>query len=335
MVRVDIGVFAHNEVAGIAAMVARLAAQDIWQDAGISARVLVLANGCRDATADVARAAAIGSGVEVVDIARGGKSRTWNRFVHDLSRKDADVLMFVDADIEFRDDGAFGDMLRNLGGLWVLNSQPVKDTVVRPEGLSRKDRFIAAAAGGLDNWKTAVCGSLYAMPAEVARRFYLPIGLPVEDGFLRAMVLRDAITGPEDFSRINGLEGMFHVYGSERTIAGLIRHQVRIVIGSAVNYACFGAIDRLPLDQRHAELARAAADETWVARAIKARLPEWPGGYVPLHFLTKRLAKAAQNPRDLLRPKRLAITVLGFGFDAIVYVRAQWAMWRGTGAGFW
>jgi hypothetical protein len=333
--RVDIGVFAHDEAAGIAAMVARLAAQDIWRTEGISARICVLCNGCHDNTADLARAAAVGFGVEVVDLAQGGKSRTWNRFVHDLSRRDADVLMFVDADIEFRDDGALTEMVRNLGALWVLNSQPVKDTVVRPEGLSRMDTFIAAAAGGLDNWKTAVCGSLYAMPADVARRFHLPIGLPVEDGFLRAMVLRDAITGPEDLARIDGLKGMYHVYGSERSIGALIRHQVRIVIGSAVNYACFGALDRLPLDQRHAELARAAGDETWVARAIKARLPEWPGGYIPLHFLTKRLAKAVRTPRELLRPKRLAITVLGFGFDLIVYARAQWAMWRGTGAGHW
>ncbi len=335
MRRVDIGVFAHNESAGIAAMVARLAAQDILRSNTVSARVLVLANGCKDKTADIARDAALGTAIEVVDLPLGGKSRTWNRFVHDLSRKNADVLIFVDADIEFRDDGALAEMLRNLGGLWVLNSQPVKDTVMRPEDLSRMDRFIAAAAGGLDNWKTAVCGSLYAMPAPVARRFHLPIGLPVEDGFLRAMVLRDAITGPEDFSRIDGLEGMYHVYGSERTVTALIRHQVRIVVGSAVNYACFGALDRLPLDQRHAELAHAAGDETWVAQAIKARLPEWPGGYIPLHFLTKRLAKAAQTPRDLLRPKRVVITVLGFGFDLIVYMRAQWAMWRGTGAGFW
>jgi glycosyltransferase involved in cell wall biosynthesis len=335
MQRVDIGVFAHNEAAGIAAMVARLAAQDIWRVDGVSVRVLVLCNGCRDDTAARAQAAAVGSGVEVVDLPLGGKSRTWNRFVHDLARADADVLMFVDADIEFRDDGAMTEMLCHLGGLWVLNSQPVKDTVLRPEGLSRMDRFVAAAAGGLDNWKTAVCGSFYAMPARMARRFHLPIGLPVEDGFLRAMVLRDAITGPEDFSRIGGLEGMFHIYASERTLGALIRHQVRIVIGSAVNYACFGALDRAPQDQRHAELALAAGDEAWVARAIKARLPEWPGGYIPLHFLTKRLVKALRTPRDLLRPKRLTITVLGFGFDLIVYLRAQWAMWRGAGAGHW
>ena len=92
--RVDIGVFAHNEAKGIADMVARLLAQDL---SGLEARILVLANGCTDATADLARAA----GAEVADLAEGGKSRTWNRFVHDLSRGEAQLLVFADADIDF------------------------------------------------------------------------------------------------------------------------------------------------------------------------------------------------------------------------------------------
>ena len=37
--RVDIGLFAHNEAAGIAAMLSGLAGQDIFADAGISVRV--------------------------------------------------------------------------------------------------------------------------------------------------------------------------------------------------------------------------------------------------------------------------------------------------------
>lgn len=330
-IRVDIGVFAHNEAAGIAAMVARLVAQDILQAPGISARLLVLANGCGDDT--VARAQH--PAVAVADLPEGGKSRTWNRFVHELARADADVLAFVDADIEFCDTGALRRLVLALGARWVINSQPVKDIVAWPDGLSAQDKIIAAAGGGLDDWQTAICGQLYAMPAPVARRFHLPIGLPVEDGFLRALVLTDAFTAPEDFARIGGAGGVFHIYASERSIGALIRHQVRIVIGSAVNFAAFGAISALPVDQRHAELARAAADSGWLGRVIRTRLPRWPYGYVPLHFLTKRLARAAQTPRDLLRPKRALVTLLGFGFDAIVYLRAQVAMLRGTGAGHW
>lgn len=329
--RVDIGIFAHNEAAGIAAMLARLLAQDIFSDAGFLARVMVLANGCSDDT--VARAGV--AGVEVVDLLEGGKSRTWNRFVHDLARGDADVLVFVDADIEFCDTGALRRLVQAMAGHWVINSQPVKDIVAQPEGLSAMDKIIAAAGGGLDDWRFAICGQLYAMPASVARRFHLPIGLPVEDGFLRAMVLTDALTGPEDFSRIGGAEGVSHIYASERSIAALIRHQVRIVIGSAVNFAAFGALTALPVAERHTELARAAADPGWLAGVLQARLPRWPFGYVPGHFLTKRLVRAAAKPRDLLRPKRLLMTILGFGFDLVVYGRAQWAMWRGTGVGHW
>jgi glycosyltransferase involved in cell wall biosynthesis len=329
--RVDIGVFAHNEAKGIAAMVARLLAQDL---SGLQARILVLANGCTDATAHLARAA----GVEVADLAEGGKSRTWNRFVHDLARDAPEVLIFVDADIAFTAPDCLKRLALGLVArpeLWVLNSQPVKDIVARPEGLGALDKIIAAAGGGLDDWKTAICGQLYAMPAARARRFHLPIGLPVEDGFLRAMVLTDALTGPEDFGRIDGLDGLSHLYASERRIAALIRHQTRIVIGSAINFAAFEALRALPEEARRPALARAAADEGWLVRAIRARLPGWPFGFVPMHFLTKRLQRLWSHPRDLLRPKRAFLALMGFGFDAIVYVLAQYRMARGTGAGHW
>jgi glycosyltransferase involved in cell wall biosynthesis len=329
--RVDIGVFAHNEAKGIAAMVARLLVQDL---SGLQARILVLANGCTDATAHLARAA----GVEVADLAEGGKSRTWNRFVHDLARDAPEVLIFVDADIAFTAPDCLKRLALGLVArpeLWVLNSQPVKDIVARPEGLGAFDKIIAAAGGGLDDWKTAICGQLYAMPAARARRFHLPIGLPVEDGFLRAMVLTDALTGPEDFGRIDGLDGLSHLYASERRIAALIRHQTRIVIGSAINFAAFEALRALPEEARRPALARAAADEGWLVRAIRARLPGWPFGFVPMHFLTKRLQRLWSHPRDLLRPKRVFLALMGFGFDAIVYVLAQYRMARGTGAGHW
>ncbi|UVK40241.1 glycosyltransferase [Mesorhizobium sp. AR10] len=334
---VDIGVFAHDEAEGIAAMVARLAAQDVLHTSGLAARVLILANGCTDGTAARATAAA-GPGIEVVDLPEAGKSRTWNRFVHDLSRAEADVLIFCDADITFSTPDALSRLVGGLGarpGLWVLNSQPLKDIVVHPEGLRLLDQLIAAAGGGLDDWKTAVCGSLYVMPADRARRFHLPAGLPVEDGFLRAMVLTDTLTAPEDFTRIDGLAGAFHIYASERTIPALIRHQTRIIIGSAINAACFADIAALPGAHRAAALAAAGADPDWLSGVIRARLPRFPYGFVPFGLLTKRLARLAARPRNLLRPERVAVALMGFGFDLIVYLRAQGAMLRGHGAGFW
>lgn len=322
MLRVDLGVFAHDEEAGISAMIAGLRAQRV---PGLDLRVLVLANGCADQTVQVARAA----GAEVAELPEGGKSRTWNHFVHGLSRPEADLLIFADADIVLPEPDTLARLIDGLTkrpALWVLNSQPVKDTALRG-AQTWVERLALKASGGLDDWKTAICGQLYAMPAARARQFLLPIGLPVEDGFLRAMVLTSALSAQEDLSRIDGLDGLHHVYASETTLAGLVRHQERIVIGSAINAALFAHLRALPDGARRAELARLAREDRALSGVLAQALPRWPDGYVPLHFLVKRLARA--------RMSRLPVALLGFAFDAIVYLRAQIRMARGAGAGFW
>ena len=328
--KVDLGVFAHNEAAGIAAVVRALRAQAV---PGRDLRSWVLANGCRDATAALAAEA----GAEVADLPEGGKSRTWNRFVHDLSRPDAAVLIFADADIELPEPDALARLVAGLRAnpaLHVMNSRPVKDIVAHPQGLGWQDRLIAMAGGTLDDWQKAICGQLYAMPAARARAHWLPIGLPVEDGFLRAMVLTDALTVPEDLARIDGAD-VWHIYESERTIPALIRHQVRIVIGSAINMAVFETIRAVAAPDRAVALRQAAQQEGWLADVIRARLPRLPDGFVPLHFLVKRSQNLLRVPRRLLRPKGILLLLAGFGFDLIVYVLAQIRMARGTGAGHW
>ncbi|MFZ1469962.1 MAG: glycosyltransferase family 2 protein [Paracoccaceae bacterium] len=323
MLRVDLGVFAHDEAAGIVTMLAGLRAQALPDR--VDLRILVLANGCTDDTAGRARAA----GAEVADLSAGGKSRTWNRFVHDLSRPDADILVFCDADIALPEPDALARLIAGLAArpaLWVLNSQPVKDTALRGPR-TWVERMALKASGGLDDWKTAICGQFYAMPRAQARRFRLPIGLPVEDGFLRALVLTDGLSGPEDFTRIDGLQGLRHVYASETTLTGLIRHQERIVIGSAVNAALFGHLRAMDAPARAFQMTRLAQDEDALGGVLAATLPRAPYGYVPGHFLVKRLTRASLF--------RLPVVFSGFCFDAIVYVRAQIRMARGTGAGFW
>ena len=338
---VDIGVFAHNEAAGIAAMLADLAAQDVWDDTALDLRLIVLANGCTDATPEAARAALaaaprLAGRAEVADLPEGGKSRTWNRFVHDLARPNAAVLIPCDADIALPDRTTLSRLLAALAArpeLAAVSSRPVKDIVHAPGPLPPVARLIAAAGGTLDDWRSAICGQLYAIRAKVARGFHLPVGLPVEDGFVRAMVLTGVFRGPEDFTRLDGAEGAFHVYASERRLGPLIRHQVRIVIGGAVNEAAFAAIvaanENGGPDAGAALLARAAADPAWLGRALAARRPAWPDLWVPAHFATKRL----RRPPGGLR--RLPVLVLGAGFDVLVYLLAQWRMARGAGVGYW
>jgi hypothetical protein len=247
------------------------------------------------------------------------------------------VLIFCDADIIIPEPDSLVRLVRGLSDnskLHAFNSQPVKDIVHRPQNLSPMDKAISMASGTLNDWKTAICGSLYAMPSSKARALHMPVGLAVEDGFLRAMILTNVMTIDEDFSRIGGGD-VFHVYASERSVLALIRHQTRIVIGSSVNQATFAELRELPANLRQLALADAAGQEAWLSNVINRRLPQWPTGWIPLHFLTKRVHFISSQPQNLLNPRKLFVLLMGFGFDLVVYVNAQIKMARGTGAGHW
>lgn len=341
MKSIDIGLFAHNEEENIVRTLRGFLRQDLE---GLDVRLLVLANGCRDATVRVVQAfleseeaRACAMVIEVCDLPAGGKSRTWNRFVHDLSRPDADVLVFSDADIRIPEDDAIRRLLMGLSSseaLYAFNSHPIKDIVYNPEGLGFIDKLIARGSDTLNDWKTAICGSLYAMPAVRARGFHMPIGLAVEDGFLRAMILTDCLTRPEAFERING-DDVFHIYASERSISALVKHQTRIVIGSAVNAAIFSHLSSLPPEDRHKAVAASAQDDNWLPSVIRSQLPRWPQGWIPSIYLSKRIRYMLSQPRTLRQPKKVLVLLVGFAFDLVVYLNAQWKMARGAGSGYW
>lgn len=342
MSTVDIGVFAHNEAAGICGIINELARQDILTNPNISARVLILANGCSDDTVERAKAAIAQLPqtlpFEVVDLAVGGKSRTWNTFVHELSRPDALGLIFCDADIEIPAPDVLSrlvGMLSSRSELAVANSRPVKDIVARPQNLSGFDKLISAAGGTLDNWRTAICGQLYCLRADTARTIHLPIGLPVEDGFVRAMVLTSLFSEDEHFERIDGTDDVYHVYKSERSIGALIHHQTRIVIGSSINNVIFEHLSSIPKELIPQELVMASLDANWLPALLRQRLPTWPYGWIPVHFLVKRVTGWLQNPSGKRNIKSMAVIAAGFCFDAVVYLLAQLKMARGAGAGYW
>lgn len=343
MVVIDIGIFAYNEAGKIGHMLRSLLAQDLFTEPSYNVCLHILANGCTDGTITEAQQVISehSQAINAVyhDFPEGGKSRTWNRFVHDVSRPDAEVLAFLDADIQIPEHDMLRklcEFLRSAPHLSGTPSQPVKDIAYDPS-LRRgfMDKLIASAGGTLNDWKNAICGQLYLLKADVARSFYMPIGLPGEDGFVRAMVLTRNFSEegrPEDL--IDGQEGLFHVYESERSIGALIKHQTRLVIGSAINAMIYARLRNQPEATRMQDLKQSATDPDWLPRLLKDKLPRFPYGYVPTHFLFKRVQYWLESPNKF-RPKRILVTALGFVFDAVVYVRAQLKMWRGAGAGYW
>lgn len=341
MIEVDVGIFSHNEEIAVTGMLTSLASQDIFQHAEFSTKVFLLANGCTDQT--VAKAKSYMQSfpgklpLQIVETDQGGKSRTWNLFVHDTSRKSAKYTVFCDCDIELPRTDTIRKMvefLQEKPEVDAASSRPVKDITFYPKNLTFIEKIISASGDQLDGGQTSICGQLYIMRTSTARRIHIPIGLPVEDGFVRAMILTDRLLKSENFDLIGGSNSIFHLYESERKVINLVRHQVRIVIGSAINSAIFGYLREFEGESKLRELERSSVDENWVKNVCETRLPNWRFGWVPTHFLFKRLVNAGRLGVRTT-PKRLILTVIGFCFDAVVYVIAQVKMARGKNAGYW
>jgi hypothetical protein len=342
--QVHVGVFAHNEQDGIASVLEDLARQDLFDRADVRIRVFVLANGCTDATVAAAHAAVrgmragIAESVSVLDLPFKGKSRTWNYFVHELCVGQADYIYCVDGDIRVPARENLRRMLERIesAGSLVVNSRPRKDIEVNPGRLSLLERMIVLASGTSSDWRNSIAGSLYLVRTEAVEAVHMPVGLPVEDGFLRAMILTRLLTESEDFGRIHAEPGLWHVYASLRTVPALVRHQTRLVIGSAINTVVFDHLCAAGSDvaQRSAVLRAAAEDDRWLARVLRGTLPRWPCGFVPVHFMVKRL-DALHRGRELGVRRAVLLATVGFAFDVLVYVNAQLQMARGKGAGYW
>lgn len=344
MLNIDVGVFAYNEENNIKKIIEAINSQDIFNyKTEISVNVFILANGCTDNTVEIAKSLITNEALvnfELINFDIGGKSRTWNRFVHEFSRTDADHLIFCDSDIWFTNNSIFRRLVEHINNnpmLSAVSSRPIKDLTIAKDNLTLSNKAIAASGDGLNNWKKSICGQLYILKAMVARTIYLPIGLPVEDGYVRAMITTENMTKNEDLSKISGDENIFHLYRSERTIKALINHQTRIVIGSAINYQIFNELRRLNLfhNEMLVYTKSLSENEYWLTKLIQTKLPSRYYGWVPWHFLVKRLKYSFSHSQNILKPKKIFILILGFGFDLIVFVKAQYKMLRGNGVGYW
>lgn len=92
---IAVGIFAHQEERRIGLCLRSL---PIDRD---DMRFHILVNGSTDATAEHARQIATGQAHVIVhDIPQGGKSRTWNHFVHDLLTGEEEAVIFMDGDAE-------------------------------------------------------------------------------------------------------------------------------------------------------------------------------------------------------------------------------------------
>ncbi|WP_313803134.1 glycosyltransferase family A protein [Sphingobium sp.] len=178
--RVAVGIFAHQEERRIGLCLASLP----LDRADIVFHVLV--NGSTDLTASRAREVAGGRvNVIVHDIAAGGKSRTWNHFVHALLSGDEDAVLFMDGDAEIV-----------AGSIDAL----VMELTARPDanaaaGMPVNGRSVEAYRQSLRD-ERGLFGDLYALSGRFveaikARGLRLPEDLIGDDGLVAAWAHTD------------------------------------------------------------------------------------------------------------------------------------------------
>lgn len=275
---VAVCILAKDEAGRIGSMLEGLASQRILREMGSSVEVHIVANGCTDNTATVARACANlfaghGTKFDVHDLAQGGKSRTWNRTVHQIASAEVDRFVFCDADIEFVDEHIIAEMLEQLETspeILVCAGYPVKN--VDASGAKSVLDRLSLAVSRQTRSVNAISGQLYAAVASELREIWLPDETPGEDGFLNAMVNTRGFTRERGHQVIRGHPRPTHFYENLGP-RDFVQHERRLIVGTVINRWIFEHLWSLRLTEPAGPQIRIwnETQPDWVERIIRRR----------------------------------------------------------------
>lgn len=342
MARVSVVVLAHNEEKNLPALIAELDQQRRalrHHDSDL----LILANGCTDDTAAVARSGCertFGPPTREWDwrveevLPRIGKAGAWNLAVHRYLRADSVVAAFLDADLTFfsHDEIArCADALLARPDAWVAagRSRRVaqgRSIVARTAGL----------VGGIDYDPHAFCGGHFTMRADIARRVMIPLGLIIEDGLIKALLMSDFFRGRRDESLVR--VDTFLGFRPETTLRGLFRHELSLTVGQTLNCYLFEDLHRSvgpgTPDAGELLVERHRADPLWFRRFVTAEVERRGRRCVHPAVRHKRLIRLrSQSPAR--RIMLLVPTLAAWLFDGWVARHAARVLRSGSWFGFW
>jgi glycosyltransferase involved in cell wall biosynthesis len=343
-----IGILAYNEESCIVDTLTSLKSQSIFSLAENHYTVVVIPNGCTDNTVKICKEYFAGwhheladkkhIRLEVVELKFGDKANAWNVLIHDLCPKGNDFVFLLDADIKI-------DQVNNLEkliGMLVDNSEvdvatslPIK---VLPKGTSWWFAKLSMAGSSNQNHsRHSICGQLYVSRQSVLNKIWLPTGLPVEDGFIRAMVLTRAFSENEVIKRIDRCDGASHGYEGERSLSGLLRHQIRGVAGSVLNLILYRYLESLNDHCGDACLImrQNMIEHPNLLKELVEKHNAASGWFViPVYFFFWRLDRLKYY-RGMERLSKLPILFLGVVFDISAAIGARQLFKHKSVIGFW
>ena len=295
MLKLAIVVLAKDEESNIGRFLISLAAQTLFDRVDVHSKLFVAANGCSDRTAQLARESASKAfatreiDYEILDWEKPGKSRSWNRLIHEVLPDDLDYIMAIDPDIAFVDAFVLAAVLQRISedpALDVVSGYPVKD-VTRKARPSLVDRF-SLSVSGITRHMGAINGSLYVAKASCLGEIWLPDETPGEDGFLNAMVMTRGFSRPEQLDVVYQFAEPTHYFQSH-SVTNFFAHEKRMIVGTMINRWIFEYLHSLKLSEPAGPLIYRLnrREPDWVNKIIAKRsVASW---LIPNALLFRRL----------------------------------------------
>lgn len=353
--KISIAIFAWNEEHQISDTIVSLSHQSVFSSRHecfpeIAWDIFVVANGCTDKTASVAKESLnrqFGSiepnriKVDVLEITEAGKSNAWNRVVHEFSSDDTDMFVMMDSDIIFDQRHTVFNCIKLLiddSSCWVAIDKPLK-CFSKKKRLSLMDRFSLRHSNEVLERDVAISGHFYCARSQILRSIWMPKGLPVEDGFLKGMIVTNCFRAEGELSRIKRAKEASHYYEGISGIRELFRHEVRLAVGTAIN--CYLLWDFLKFATDPAGPGGGYVIKSWLERdpdrfrqyivnTIYCR-----GFWVlPRGMIFRRIAPLLSSP-SFSSAKKLPFSLLAFSFDLLVLASANKKLKSGGAIGYW
>ncbi len=345
--KIVIGMLAWNEENSIGATIGSLAQQTLLRRAGgdFAIEIVVVPNGCTDATPAVAREALDRLQRQfppvvcrVEPLAEGGKSNAWNEFVHRLAPPDADYFVLMDADIEILTPETLELMWEALERdphASIATDLPVKH-LARKDRLSPLEKLLMGAGAMTQAAPGQLTGQLYCARGSVLRGVWMPRGIIVEDGFLKQIVCTNGYSEPLDNSRIVRAPGASHLFECYTKLRDIWNHQIRQAIGHTL-YTYLTKHIRTEMTERpvyEALKEKSRSDPEWFLRKIREEVRQrgWWVMDTPSVTMRWRRVRFAKGAGKI---KFLAIAALATPYDLAVFLVSNSRLKSGKVKGVW
>jgi glycosyltransferase involved in cell wall biosynthesis len=352
---ISIGILAWNEEDVIETTLISLFRQSAFQGAvgdlpDAEWEIIIVPNGCSDNTAVIAQRVLeclVGQhdGQKITfaihELEEAGKSNAWNHYIHEFSNKHADLIVMIDADIEFGERETISNTINALcqnPQAFVAVDLPLKDVVKKPK--KTLIEWVSATASRVSTvGPPGISGQFFCARTDMLRQIWMPKGLSVEDGFLRAMIVTDCFRTAINEERIIRAENATHYYETVTSLRGIFNHELRIVIGTAVN--CYFTWDFMifatdPAGPGAGVLIRnwMGKDSSWYPRFIENTIRNHGAWVLPRGMLFRRFARF-KHYRGLGLVKGSLFAMLGFLLDLPVFIAANRRLKKGGAVGYW